>query len=69
MVQDRNSDVDRCTSQGKRARSHPYVIYNMQANRGAVFVGTSHGTPAFAADAATAPKAEGCCDGHPDRKA
>jgi hypothetical protein len=29
----------------------PYVIYDTQANRGAVFVGTSHDTPAFAVDA------------------
>ncbi len=29
----------------------PYGIYDTQANRGAVFVGTSHNTPAFAVDA------------------
>ncbi len=29
----------------------PYGTYDTQANRGAVFVGTSHNTPAFAADA------------------
>ena len=29
----------------------PYGIYDTQANRGAVFVGTSHDTPAFAVDA------------------
>ena len=29
----------------------PYGVYDTQANRGAVFVGTSHDTPAFAADA------------------
>jgi hypothetical protein len=29
----------------------PYGIYDMQANRGSVFVGTSHDTPAFAVDA------------------
>jgi len=29
----------------------PYGIYDTQANRGAVFVGTSHNTPAFATDA------------------
>jgi len=29
----------------------PYGIYDTQANRGAVFVGTSHNTPACAADA------------------
>ena len=29
----------------------PYGIYDIQANRGAVFVGTSHDTPAFAVDA------------------
>ena len=28
----------------------PYGIYDTQANRGAVFVGTSHNTPAFAVD-------------------
>jgi hypothetical protein len=31
----------------------PYGIYDTQANRGAVFVGTSHDTPAFAVDAIT----------------
>jgi len=29
----------------------PYGIYDMLANRGSVFVGTSHDTPAFAVDA------------------
>ena len=29
----------------------PYGIYDTQANRGTVFVGTSHNTPAFAVDA------------------
>jgi len=29
----------------------PYGIYDTQANRGSVFVGTSHNTPAFAVDA------------------
>jgi hypothetical protein len=29
----------------------PYGIYDIQANRGSVFVGTSHDTPAFAVDA------------------
>ena len=29
----------------------PYGVYDTQANRGAVFVGTSHNTPAFAVDA------------------
>src|SRR6266542_6227942 len=29
----------------------PYGIYDTQANQGAVFVGTSHDTPAFAVDA------------------
>jgi len=31
-------------------RAIPYGIYDTQANRGAVFVGTSHNTPAFAVD-------------------
>src|ERR1035437_2168903 len=32
-------------------RAIPYGIYDTQANRGAVFVGPSHDTPAFAVDA------------------
>ena len=33
------------------ALATPYGIYDTQANRGSVFVGTSHDTPAFAVDA------------------
>ena len=29
----------------------PYGIYDMRANRGSVFAGTSHDTPTFAVDA------------------
>jgi len=34
-----------------KALATPYGIYDTQANRGAVFLGTSHNTPAFAVDA------------------
>jgi hypothetical protein len=34
-----------------KALATPYGIYDMQANRGSVFLGTSHDTPAFAVDA------------------
>ena len=33
------------------ALATPYGIYDTQANRGSVFLGTSHDTPAFAVDA------------------
>jgi Rhodopirellula transposase DDE domain len=34
-----------------KALATPYGIYDTQANRGSVFLGTSHDTPAFAVDA------------------
>ena len=46
----------------------PYGIYDTQANRGAVFVGTSHDTPAFAVDAIAQWWLKEGCPRYPDAR-
>jgi hypothetical protein len=46
----------------------PYGIYDTQANCGAVFVGTSHNTPAFAADAIAQWWLQEGCQRYPDAR-
>jgi hypothetical protein len=49
-------------------RAIPYGIYDTQANRGAVFVGTSHNTPAFAVEAIAQWWLQEGCQRYPDAR-